>query len=275
MTSRQGQSRPDKTAGRTFRLRYFPGISPTAFIFFAFLYLPICILVALSFNENVTVTIWTGFTLDWYGVVLGNPDIVRAAKNSLVIATAASLAATVVATTAALAMSRARFRGQDGVNALIALPLIVPEIVTAVATLLFFATMGFQLGHFTVILAHGVFCIPFAFLPIRARLADMDPFLAQAAADLYANEWQTFRRVTLPLLWPGILSGLVLSFIVSLDDFVITFFVSGAGSTTLPVYIYGMVRMGITPEVNAVSSFMILISVVFVSLSFVLARQRR
>lgn len=262
-------------AARGFRIRHFPGVTPAALCFFAYLYLPIGILLVLSFNENNIVTVWTGFTVEWYQVVLDNPDILRAARNSLIIASAASLAATVVATVAALAMARARFEGQGAVNAVIALPLIVPEIVTAVATLLFFASLGFQLGHLTVILAHTVFCIPFAYLPIRARLADMDPALGEAAADLYADAWRTFRRVTLPLLWPGILSGLVLAFIISLDDFVITFFVAGAGATTLPVYIYGMVRIGITPEVNAVSSLMILVSVVFVTLSFVLARRRR
>jgi spermidine/putrescine transport system permease protein len=151
----------------------------------------------------------------------------------------------------------------------------VPEIVTAVATLLFFATLGIQLGLMTVILAHTVFCIPFAYLPIQARLANLDPAISEAAADLYATPWDTFRRVTLPLLWPGILSGMVLAFIISLDDFVITFFVSGAGATTLPVYIYGMVRIGITPEVNAISSLMILVSVFFVTLSFILSRQKK
>lgn len=256
-----------------FRIRRFPGLTPVALMFFAYLYLPIVILLILSFNENVTVTVWTEFSLDWYRVVLGNADILRAARNSLIIASAASVSATVLATAAALALADARFRGHRAAFATLALPLIVPEIVTAVATLLFFSLLGVQLGHLTVILAHTVFCIPFAFLPIRARLAGMDAALVEAAADLYADEWRTFRRVTLPLLWPGILSGLVLAFIISLDDFVITFFVAGAGATTLPVYIYGMVRIGITPEVNAVSSLMIVVSIVFVSLSFALNRR--
>ncbi|MGH6949173.1 MAG: ABC transporter permease [Kiloniellales bacterium] len=260
---------------RAFRIRHFPGLTPAAMIFFAYLYVPIAILFVLSFNENSTVTVWTGFTLDWYDVVLSNPDILRAAQNSLVIASSAAISATVVAVAAAIAMTHSRFRGQDAINGVIALPLIVPEIVTAVATLLFFASVGIGLGHFTVILAHTVFCIPFAYLPIRARLADMDPALAEAAADLYADPWAAFRRVTLPLLWPGVLSGLVLAFIISLDDFVITFFVAGAGATTLPVYIYGMVRIGITPEVNAVSTLMIAVSVGFVTLSFFLSRQRQ
>ena len=175
---------------------------------------------------------------------------------------------------AALATSRRKFAGLPAVNGLIALPLVVPEIVTAVATLLFFALIGFRLGLTTVMIAHTVFCIPFAYLPIRARLEGMDKALGEAAADLYANEWQAFRRVTLPLLWPGILAGAMLAFIISLDDFVITFFVSGAGATTLPVYIFGMIRIGISPEVNAISTVMLVVSVLFVSLSYLLSRRR-
>jgi spermidine/putrescine transport system permease protein len=192
-----------------------------------------------------------------------------------VIAIAASLAGTTLATFAALATNSERFRGQSLVNGLLALPLLVPEIVTAVATLLFFVLIGLKLGIMTVIIAHTVFCIPFAYLPIRARLQGMDPALGHAAADLYANEWQAFTRVTLPLLWPGILSGGVLAFIISLDDFVITYFVAGAGATTLPVYIFGMIRIGVTPEVNAVSALMLMVSIVMVSISWLIGRARR
>lgn len=253
----------------------FPGVAPTALIVFAYLYLPIVVLIAYSFNENRLATIWTGFTLDWYGVVLNNPDILRSARNSLVVASTATLIATLAAIVAGLCMTRDRFRGQQGVNAVVALPLIVPEIVTAVATLLFFVIVGIRLGLISVIIAHTVFCIPFAYLPIRARLQGMDPRLEEAAADLYADPWRTFRRVTLPLLWPGILSGAMLSFIISLDTFVITYFVAGAGATTLPVYIFGMIRIGITPEVNAVSSLMLLVSIAFVTLSVLIGRIRR
>jgi spermidine/putrescine transport system permease protein len=199
----------------------------------------------------------------------------RAFRNSLLVATTATLTATLLATLAALGMARNRFTGQDLVSGLIGLPLVVPEIVTAVATLLFFVMVGFRLGLVTVILAHTVFCIPFAYLPIRARLEGMDPVLQEAAADLYATPWQAFRRVTLPLLWPGILSGAMLAFIISLDDFVITYFVAGAGATTLPIYIFGMIRIGITPEVNAVSALMLLVSIAFVSLSWLIGRMRR
>jgi spermidine/putrescine transport system permease protein len=252
----------------------FTGLRATALVFFAYLYIPIVILIVLSFNANRTATIWTGFSLDWYGAVVRNNDIIASAENSLIVATSATVIASVAATMAALGMSRARFRGQDAVGGLLALPLVVPEIVTAVATLLFFVIIGIQLGLTALIIAHTVFCIPFAYLPIRARLEGMDPLLEQAAADLYAPPFATFRRVTLPLLWPGILSGAMLAFIISLDDFVISYFVAGAGSTTLPVYIFGMIRIGVTPEVNAVSSLMLVISILFVSLAWLAGRAR-
>ncbi len=253
----------------------FAGVRPMAALFFAYLYLPIAVLLALSFNENRIATIWTGFSTHWYAVVLDNDDMLRAAFNSLVIATVASLCGTVLATLAAIGTGGGRFRGESAVAGVIAMPLVVPEIVTAVATLLFFVLIGFKLGLLTVMVAHTVFCIPFAYLPIRARLEGMDPTLGYAAADLYANEWQAFRRVTLPLLWPGILSGAVLAFIISLDDFVISYFVAGAGATTLPIFIFGMIRIGVTPEVNAVSALMLVVSIALVSLSWLIGRARQ
>lgn len=245
-----------------------------AIAFFAYIYIPILVLVALSFNENRTVTIWTGFSLDWYGTAVRNSDVIRAATNSLIIASTASICATILALLAAVRMSTDEFRGKNMFNALVALPITVPEIVPAIATLMFFASLGFTLGLGTVIVGHVAFCIPFAYLPIRARLEGMDPRLGEAASDLYATPSRAFFRITLPLLLPGILSGLVLSFIISLDDFVTTFFLGGAGSTTLPIYIFGLVRVGVTPEVNAISALMLLISIALVSLSLFLGRDR-
>ena len=254
--------------------RHFPGLATSAAFFFGYLYLPILLVVALSFNENRMVTIWTEFTWDWYLAVINNSDVLRAARNSLIVATFDSLIATAAATLAALGMAQGRaFRQQNTINATLALPLLIPEIVTAVATLIFFAAIGVQLGLLTITAAHTVFCIPFAYLPIRARIEGMDPALREAAFDLYANERWTFLRITLPLLWPGILSGALLAFIVSLDNFVITFFVSGAGSTTLPVYIFGMIRTGVTPEVNAVSALLLLVSLVLVTISLIISRK--
>lgn len=255
-------------------LRRFPGARAAGWLFFAYLYLPIVVLVVLSFNAGRSATIWEGSSTAWYRVVLDNRDILRAARNSLVVAATATLGATALAAAAALGMARRRFPAEGAVSATIALPLLVPEIITAVATLLFFNLLGLELGLTTVILAHTAFCIPFAYMPIRARLAGLDRTLVEAAGDLYADPLRAFRRVTLPLLWPGILSGAMLAFIVSLDDFVITYFVSGPGATTLPVYIFGMIRVGISPEVNAVSTIMLVISIAAVSLSSLVARAR-
>jgi spermidine/putrescine transport system permease protein len=253
-----------------------PGFGVTTLLFLVYLYVPIVLLVVFSFNASRSATIWTEFSLDWYRHAFANEDIRRAAANSLIVATIATLAATAMAVPAALVTARGgRFRGQTASYSVIMLPLIVPEIVTAVATLSFFAAIGLSLGLGNVIIAHTVFCIPFAFMPIRARLQGMDSTLEQAAQDLYADGLRTFRHVTLPLLMPGILSGAMLAFIISIDDFIITLMVADAGSTTLPLYIYGMVRMGISPEVNAVSSVMLAISVIFVSLSYLIGRRRQ
>lgn len=250
----------------------FRALAMTTGLAVVFLYLPIVLLVWLSFNENKVATLWTGFSLHWYGTVFDNPNILRAAQNSLMVALVATTISTVLATMAALALNGPRVWGQGLINGLFGLPLLVPEIVTAVASLLFFLAIGLELGLLTVMIAHVVFCIPFAYLPIRARLTDLDPRLLEAAADLYASPARTFWRVTLPLIMPGILSGAMLAFIVSLDDFVITFFVAGPGATTLPVYIFGMVRMGITPEVNALAALLLVASIACVALSWWIGR---
>jgi len=151
---------------------------------------------------------------------------------------------------------------------------MVPEIVTAVATLLFFVLIGMPLGITTILLAHIVFCIPFAYLPISARLEGVEAYYEEAARDLYADGWQAFRHVMFPLLAPGIVAGYMLAFIISLDDFIITKMVAGPGATTLPLAIYGMVRTGLTPEINAVSTMLLMVSIVFVTLSFLVGRRR-
>lgn len=253
----------------------FTGVHPVAWLFFAFLYVPILVLVVLSFNGGQSATIWESFSLKWYAVVANDPEIVRAAKNSLIVASLATLIATTLATLAALGMRGRTFRGQGLMSGVLGLPLLVPEIVTAVATLMFFAFIGLKLSLFTILIAHVVFCIPFAYLPIRARLEGLDPRLGEAAADLYASPWKAFWKVTFPLLMPGILSGAMLAFIISMDDFVITYFVAGAGSTTLPVYIFSSIRMGISPKINAISSLILVISIAFVALSYYIGQRKR
>jgi len=182
------------------------------------------------------------------------------------------------ATMAALATTRTRpFRGMTAIYTLINQPLMVPEIVTAVALLIFFAIIKVATGYTGIVYlvaAHTAFCIPFAYLPIRARLESMDLSLERAAADLYATPWMTFRRVTLPLLWPGIMAGFMLAFVISLDDVVITEFVKSAGQETLPTYMLGQIRRVVTPEVNAISTALLLAGVVFVTLFFALSRKR-
>ena len=245
----------------------------TAFVLI-YLYVPVIVLIAYSFNANRTATVWSHVSLDRYGRILVNPSIQAAAKNSLVLALCAATAATAIALLAALATSQA-FPRRRAVEAVLNMPLILPEIVVAVATLMLFVALGVQLGLGAMILAHTAFCIPFAYLPIRARLEGMNQSYGEAAQDLYANRFRSFRRVTLPLLWPGIMAGFTLAFVTSLDDFLTSFFLSGPGTTTLPVYIFSSIKAGITPEINAISTVMLVISVLLVSLSFILGRLRR
>ncbi len=260
---------------RGFRVRYFPGFAAHCLLFFAFLYLPIVILVAFSFNANQSATIWTSFSLKWYAAVLQNDALLAAAKNSLIIAAIASVTATVLATLAATATSRgAEFKGKTAATSIVMLPLVLPEIVMGVAILAFFSTVGLSLGLFNLVIAHTVFCIPFAYLPVRARLQGMDRTLEQAATDLYATPVESFLYITLPLLLPGIISGWMLSFIVSLDNFIISVLVAEAGSTTLPIFIFGMVRMGVTPDLNAVSTVILAISVICVAGSYFLGSRK-
>jgi spermidine/putrescine transport system permease protein len=253
----------------------FAGMRPAAWFFFIFLYLPIVVLVVLSFNGGQSATLWDGFSLKWYSVVANDAEVVRAAKNSLIVATLATLISTALATLAALGMRGRAFRGQTVMSGVLGLPLLVPEIVTAVSTLMFFSFISLKLSLFTILIAHVVFCIPFAYLPIRARLEGMNPYLLEAAADLYASPWKAFWKITFPLLSPGIISGAMLAFIISMDDFVITYFVAGAGATTLPVYIFSSIRMGISPKINAISSIILVISIAFVALSYYVGQRKR
>ena len=189
------------------------------------------------------------------------PRFGQAAWNSLTIALIAATTATIIATAAAVAMVRGgRFRGKSATFALINLPLMVPEIVTAVATLIFFSTIGLTTGYLTILIAHITFCIPFAYLPIAARLQGIEGIYEQAARDLYATRAQAFRLILLPLLMPGIVSGFLLAFIISLDDFIITNFVKGAGMETLPTAIFGSVKQGIKPNIMAISTLMLAVS---------------
>ena len=253
-------------------LKYQPGFSQIAWFCIVVLYAPIAVLVLFSFNQNRSVTVWTEFSLDWYVKAAQNEGIQHAAWISLEVAFIAMVVSTILATMAALVTTRTPpYRGLNAAITVINQPLMVPEVVTAVATLIFFAIVKQATGITGIgylIAAHTAFCIPFAYMPIRARLEDMDLSLEQAAADLYAPPFKVFRRVTLPLMMPGIMAGAMLAFIVSLDDVIITLFVAGPGETTLPLYILGQIRRGVTPEINAVSTVFLGISVILVTLIF-------
>ena len=240
---------------------------------YIFLYLPIVILVIFSFNASKYASgTWRGFTLQWYASLFSNEAIRVALKNTLIVAGCSTLISTIFGTMAALAMERNKFWGQLAFDALLYLPIIIPDIAMAVMLLLFFILAHIQLGLVSIIISHVAFNISFVAVVVRARLAYFDITLEEAAQDLYANEWQTFRRVTLPLIMPGILGGALLAFTLSIDDFVITFFTSGPGSTTLPLRIYSMVKLGVTPEINALSSIMLVASMGLVLLSALLQK---
>lgn len=265
-------------AERSFHVARLPGFATTAVLVFVALYLPIFTLVAYSFNASTSVAVWGGFSLDWYAKAWANEQIKDATIRSLIIACSAALIATTVATMAALGTTRRKgFKGQTFIYVIINQPLMVPEIVTAVALMILFGLVkqatGIQgLGY--IILAHSAFCIPFAYLPIRARLEGMDLTLETAAADLYATPWQTFRRVTLPLLAPGMIAGAMLAFVISLDDVVITEFVKSGGQDTLPTYMLGQMRRQLTPEINAVSSMLLVVTVAMLTAFFILTRRK-
>jgi spermidine/putrescine transport system permease protein len=253
---------------------HYRGLGAWTVFFFIFLYLPIVVLVFYSFNANRMVMNWGGFGIDWYLKAFENEGIQKAVWNSLIVATVATFFATAIATIGALVLARGgNFRGKTISLGLITLPLMVPEIVTAVAVLIFFSAIGMNWGLGNVIIAHITFCIPFAFMPIRARLEGMDTSMEQAARDLYASEWETFRYVTAPLLMPGIVAGAMLAFVISMDDFIITLMVGGAGSTTLPVYIYSMIRRGLTPEINAVCTVLLFFSVAIVTAYWIVSKK--
>lgn len=257
-------------------LRRFAGFRAVTWLCLFVLYAPLVIVAVYSFNASTSITRWGGFSFKWYVDVFTGPEAPKfrdAAVNSFVIALGAATCATIIATAAAVAMNRAgRFRGKTASLALINLPLMAPEIVTAVASLIFFVAIGFTTGLTTIFIAHVVFCIPFAYLPISARMQSVPDAFEEAAMDLYATRRDAFRLILMPLMTPGILSGFLLAFIISLDDFLITNFVKGAGIETLPTAIFGAVKQGIKPNIMAISTLLLGVSVVLVTLSWLIGR---
>lgn len=271
-------------------------LSMTAFalLFFAFLYAPLLVIVVYSFNANpVNMLIWDGFTLDWYKGLFGigertldpnqravylesTPQLIAALKNSLIVAVVTTLFSTIVGTTTALAVARYRFRARGLYTGGMMLTMMMPDIVLGIGLLVFFSTIGMQLSLLTIIIGQCTFLTSYVFIVVQARLAGLDPMLEEASNDLGAGPWMTFRKVTLPQLMPGILGGSLLAFIISMDDLVITYFISGTGSQTLPIFIFSMVRRGVKPEINAIATLIILTSTIVVALALWLhAREER
>ena len=260
------------------------GLAVNALGIFAFLYVPILILIVFSFNDTRTVARMTGLSLQWYARLFVNRELLAAARNSLLIAFTSTVVATVLGTLTALGMDRFRFRLRKTFDTVLYLPIVIPEIVMGISLLLFFNLAFFPvirfmsgasltLGLWTILIGHIAFNIPFVYVIVRARLVGFDRTLEEAARDLGANEWRTFWRVTFPLLLPGILGGALMAFTLSLDDFLVTVFTAGTASPTMPLYIYSLVRRGVTPEINALSTVLLLASMGLIVLS--LAAQRR
>lgn len=237
---------------------------------FAFLYVPILVLVVFSFNSGTKMGMWEGFSFRWYESVFQSRQIMDSLEVSLWVATMSMILSTILGTLAALAMERFRFKGKLAADGALYLPVIIPDIVMALSLLLFFSSMGVQLSRHTILIGHVAFSTSFVAVIVRARLASMDAKLEEAAADLYASPWQSFRFVTFPLLRPAIMAGALMAFTLSFDEFVITSFTAGQGDTTLPVRIWSMLRFGLKPEVNAIAVLILLASSILVVLSLMM-----
>ena len=253
-------------------------LSLNAIFLFVFIYLPVLILIVFSFNNTRSVARFTGFSTQWYFALANNAELLAAARNSLLVGLITTVVATIIGTLTALAMDRYRFRLRTAFDANLYLPIVIPEIVMGISLLLFYnqalfpfmqSVLGIRAttGLSTITISHIAFDIPFVYVIVRARLADFDRTLEEAAADLGADEWNTFKRVTLPLLMPGIIGGALMAFTLSLDDYLITAFTKGIRDQTMPLYIYSLVRRGVTPEINALSTILLAGSIGLVGLS--------
>ncbi len=229
------------------------GLTLAVVLVYAFLYVPLAIVVVYSFNDSRLNAEWVGFTLDWYRTLFANEEMLRAAGNSLIIALVSSVVSTLLGTMAGFALHRYKIRL---LQVLVLTPIAIPEILVGVSLLIFFVMLNLTLGMLSVTLAHIAFSMGFVAIVVRSRLSGMDESLTEAARDCGATPWQAFRRVTLPLIMPGVVAGALMAFTLSIDDFVITFFTAGANTSTLPLQIYSMIKIAVTPEVNAVSTLL-------------------
>lgn len=232
-----------------------------------FIYVPIAFIIAYSFNSSRLAADWSGFTFDWYISLFQNRQVMEALVNTLIVAVVATVFSTLLGTLAALTIRKAGRKMKTGMGGLLYLPIIIPDIIMGLSLLVLFTQFHIELGKLTIIIAHITFCISYVYVIVTTRLTGMGGQLEEAAQDLGADAWQTFRHVTLPQIMPGIISGALIAFTMSLDDFMVSFFVSGPNSTTLPIYIYGQVKRGISPEINALCTILILVSVTLIFLA--------
>ena len=235
-----------------------------ASLIYLFFYAPIFVMVFFSFNEGRSTQVWGGFSTRWYGELMRDQSVLDAFRTSMIVGVTATAIATVIGTLTALALTRHRFRGKTFADSTIYAATVMPEIVVGVSLLVFFVAIQFTLGITTIIIAHVAFTISFVTIVVRARLSGMDRSIEEAAQDLGANPVQTFLRVTLPLILPGVMAGALLAFTLSFDDFVITFFVAGVGSSTLPLKIYSMVKFGPSPVINALSTVVLVATMILI-----------
>lgn len=279
----EGQIRRDMLVRRIGKI----GLLLNPIVGYFFLWAPILLLVLFSFNDSRSISSWRGFTFQWYqnifNDVVGTEArfstalMVNSLGNSIIVGLLATLIATTLGTMVALSLVRGNYRGKSVLDGVLFLPVVIPEITQGISLLIFFNIVfdwlasltgqRIQFGFPTIIIGHVAFNISYVAIVVRARLADMNPRLEEAARDLGANEWRTFWRVTFPLILPGIISGALLAFTLSLDDFVITFFTSGVGTTTLPIFVYGLLKLSVTPEINAISTLILVASTLLIGIS--------
>lgn len=253
---------PNKPWFKRDPLKRFPGFGFISVMVMAFLYLPMLIVVAYSFNGGNQALLWKGFSLRWYMEVFTSQAIIDATLVSLRVAVIATALSTVLALAFVLAAEKLSRVGNVLASLLLDAPIVIPEIVMGVATLSFIRLLGMSPGFWPLVFAHVTFCIPFVLMPLRARLQNLDPAITEAAADLGASNITIIMKIQLPLLMPGILSGALMAFVTSLDDFMISNFLTSAGSTTLPIYIFGLIRKGINPSLNVVATLLLILAIV-------------
>ncbi|HWA28802.1 MAG TPA: ABC transporter permease [Lacunisphaera sp.] len=265
-------TRPPLPSGLTLLNWFLRGWTALVFVF---LYVPIVVLVVFSFNSSRLNIVWESFTFGWYEQLFHNAPLIRATKNSLMVATASTILSVIIGTGGAWLLYRYRYRFSQAMQTLVAIPMVMPEILMGISLLILFTSIGLKLGFASVIIGHVTFCFPFVLVAVQARLQGLDPSLEEAALDLGATPLKAFWLVIVPCLKPAIIAGALMAFTLSIDELIVTFFVRSAASETLPIQIFGLARKGLNPMLNAVSAIFILATIAFVIFSEYLKKLSR